>query len=153
VSWGWKPDRSRLDECDEFGSTPRLRLFELEGTRDPCPWLAVLAAIDFQANLGWDAIRGRITELVRHVRKQLGGELGLEPVTPTHPALHGAMTAFRLPPGIDAQEVRRQLWEDRIEAPIIERSDGLLIRVSTHFYNTEEDLNRLAVALRRLCRS
>ena len=57
VSWGWRPDRAQLDERDEFGSTPRLRLFEFEGTRDPCPWLAIPAAIDFQEELGWERIR------------------------------------------------------------------------------------------------
>src|SRR5262249_6990519 len=30
VSWGWHYDRSRPDERDEFGSTPRLRAYEFE---------------------------------------------------------------------------------------------------------------------------
>src|SRR5262249_39439981 len=94
VSWGWKPDRARLDEPDEFGSTPHLRLFEFEGTRDPCPWLAVPAAIDFQAGLGWAAVRERIWALVSHTRKKLCTELGLAAATPDHPAMHGAMTAL-----------------------------------------------------------
>jgi isopenicillin-N epimerase len=58
------------------------------------------------------------------------------------------MTAFWLPRGTDATLLRRRLWEDhRIEAPIIERPDGLLIRVSTHFYNTIDEINRLGKAL------
>ena len=61
------------------------------------------------------------------------------------------MTAFRLPPGQDAAALRRGLWEDwRIEAPIIERPEGLLVRASTHFYNTEEEVDRLAEALAAL---
>ena len=55
VSWGWRPDRARLDEPDEFGSTPRLRWLEFEGTRDVCPWLAVPTAIDFQEEIGFGA--------------------------------------------------------------------------------------------------
>jgi isopenicillin-N epimerase len=31
--------------------------------------------------------------------------------------------------------------------PIIERPNELLIRVSTHFFNTEEEIDRLANAL------
>jgi isopenicillin-N epimerase len=148
VSWGWRPDRLRLDQRDEFGATPRLRALEFEGTRDPCPWLAVPSAIDFQAGLGWERIRGRIAELTTHVRRRLTGLAGLSPATPTHLALHGAMTAFRLPPGTDAARLRRGLWERyRIEAPVIERPDGLLLRASTHFYNTEEEVDRLAEAL------
>ena len=45
VSWGWRCDRTRLDERDEFGSTPRLRHFEFEGTRDPSAWIAVADSI------------------------------------------------------------------------------------------------------------
>ncbi len=149
VSWGWHYDRGRPDERDEWGSTPRLRAYEFEGTRDPCPWLAVPAAIDFQAELGWDHIRGRIRELVEHVRQQLGGRLGLPLATPDHPDLRGAMTAFRLPAGIDPTALRRHLWEKhRVEAPVIERPEGLLIRVSTHFFNTEDEIARLEQALR-----
>src|SRR5205814_4599845 len=55
VSWGWNPDRTKFDEADEFGSTPRLRFYEFEGTRDCCPWLAVPEAIAFQERLGWAA--------------------------------------------------------------------------------------------------
>jgi isopenicillin-N epimerase len=151
VSWGWHHDRSRPDDRDEFGSTSRLRALEFEGTRDLCPWLVVPTAIDFQANLGWQAIRDRIAELVVAVRERLGGGVGLELATPTDPALHGFMTAFRLPAEVDAPALRQGLWERyRIEAPIIERPDGLLIRVSTHFYNTEDEIDRLTAALKEL---
>jgi isopenicillin-N epimerase len=152
VSWGWRRDRSRgLDEPDEFGSTPRLRQLEFEGTRDPCPWLAVPAAIDFQNGLGFDAVRVRIAGLAGHVRRRLGEGLGLPPATPVNPALCGAMTAFRLPDGIDAAALRQGLWERfRVEAPVIERPDRLLIRASTHFYNTGAEVDRLAQALAAL---
>jgi isopenicillin-N epimerase len=148
VSWGWHSETKDLDERDEFGSTPRLRFLEFEGTRDPCPWLAIPTAIDFQAELGWERIRERIGELTRHVRRRLTGEVGLAPATPDHPARHGALTAFELPPGTDAVALRKGLWERyRIEAPVIDRPGRLLIRASTHFYNTEEEIDRLAEAL------
>jgi isopenicillin-N epimerase len=148
VSWGWQPNRNKLDECDEWGSTPRLRFLEFEGTRDPCAWLAIPAAIDFQAEIGFERIRGRIGELTRYVRQRLDGLAGLKLTTPEHPEMHGALTAFRLPPGLDPIRLRHGLWDGpRIEAPIIERPEGLLIRTSTHFYNTEEEVDRLAEVL------
>jgi isopenicillin-N epimerase len=151
VSWGWRPDRARLDERDEFGSTPRLRFLEFEGTRDVCPWLAVPAAIDFQAGLRWDAIRGRIAELTAYVRRRLTGLAGLTPATPTHSEMHGAMTAFRFPRRVDAPALQRALWEGyRIEAPVIDRPEKVLVRASTHFYNTEAEVDRLAEALTEL---
>jgi isopenicillin-N epimerase len=151
VSWGWHHDRAHADQRDEFGSTPRLRAFEFEGVRDPCPWLAVPAAIDFQENLGWERIRGRIAELTAYLRARLDGHAGLSLATPAHPDLHGAMTAFRLPPGVEANDLRQALWERyHIETPVIERPDGLLIRVSTHWYNTEAEVDRLGEALETL---
>jgi isopenicillin-N epimerase len=144
VSWGWYTAGRALDERDDFGSTPRLRRLEHEGTRDVCPWLAVPAAIDFQAALGYDAIRGRMRELVRHVRARLAR---LVPATPVNEALSGAMTAFELPAGTDPVKLRERLWAHKVEAPVVERPDRLLIRASTHFYNTEAEVDRLAEAL------
>jgi isopenicillin-N epimerase len=65
--------------------------------------------------------------------------------------MHGAMTAFRLPGRPDPQRLRVRLWQEhRIELPVIERPEGLLVRVSTHFYNTGAEIDRLAGALRAL---
>jgi isopenicillin-N epimerase len=151
VSWGWHHHRTRADERDEYGSTPRLRSVEFEGTRDPCPWLASATAIDFQEGLGWERIRTRVAELSGYVRERLSSLKRLELATPPVPELHGAMTAFRLPETAEPISLRRRLWEDhRIEVPIVERPEGLLIRVSTHFYNTEEEIERLVSALTEL---
>ncbi len=147
VSWGYHYDRARADVRDEFGSTPRLRALEFEGTRDPCAWLAVPEAIDFQAGLGWDAVRGRMRELAAYTRRRLDGLAGLRLTTPDRPDLHGAMTAFWWPGGLDAERLRRRLWERRIEAIVGEWPDGLTLRVSTHFYNTESEIDRLAAAI------
>ncbi len=86
-------------------------------------------------------------ELVRHARARLTGLCGLTPATPDRPGMHGAMTAFELPPGHDPAVLRRRLWERRIEVPVIERPDRLLVRASTNFYNTEEEVDALADAL------
>jgi isopenicillin-N epimerase len=151
VSWGWHYDPARADEADDFGSTPRLRSFEFEGTRDPCAWLAVPTAIDFQEELGWPAIRERIAELAAYVRERLSTHPRLRLATPHLPRLHASMTAFELPATTKAQLLRQELWQRyHIEVPIVERPDRLLLRVSTHFYNTEEEIDRLEEALAKL---
>jgi isopenicillin-N epimerase len=64
------------------------------------------------------------------------------------------MTAFQLPKGTNALELRHGLWERfRVEVPVIERPDRLMIRASTHFFNTEEEIERLAEAIGELVRS
>ena len=62
------------------------------------------------------------------------------------------MTAVELPRTANPQGLREQLWKRRIEVPIIERPDRLLLRVSTHFYNSEEEIERLTAALQELLR-
>jgi isopenicillin-N epimerase len=155
VSWGYHPDKYPIGEVtqstgpdarDNYGSTPRIRFLEFEGTRDFCPWLTVPTAIEFQAKLGWDNVRGRIAYLAAYTRKVIG-KLGLSLATPAVPELHGAMTAYNLPDGVDAAKLRKELWARRIEIPVIDRSDRLLIRVSHHFYTTEVEIDRLAEVL------
>lgn len=149
VSWGYKPDRYPFGEAstspdpdaqDAYGSTPRIRFLEFEGSRDICPWLVVPNAIDFQANLGWDAIRNRMAELAEYSRSRIRLPLA----TPAVTGLHGAMTAFELPVGTSAPELRKKLWNARIEIPVIERPDRLLLRVSHHWYTLESEIDRLA---------
>jgi isopenicillin-N epimerase len=148
VSWGWHYDRRQPEKLDEWGTTPALRAFEFEGTRDICSWLAVPSAIDFQERIGWAIIRGRMEELTRYVRERVGQRLGLVPATPPEAGLHGSLTAFELPAGTKSEALRQGLWSQyRIEAPVIERPDRLLIRTSTHGYNTEEEVDRFTEAL------
>lgn len=144
VSWAYQPPAgSPPDERDRFGSTPRLRRLECEGTRDICPWLALPEAIDFQAGIGHDKLRARTRELTECARETL---TGLHAVTPRQPELSGAMTSFALPGRTD--ELGSKLWERfGIEASVIDRPEQQLIRVSTNFYNTEAELERLADAL------
>lgn len=158
VSWGYRRETPSplaraemaggLDERDEAGSTPRIRFYEFEGTRDICPWLAVPAAIDFQRGLGFEQIRAHNESLVQFVHQRFAPIAALKLATPTHPALHGFLTAYRLPPHVDAPTWRNILWErHRIEVPIVERPEGMLVRVSTHFYNTEQEIDRLGAAM------
>jgi isopenicillin-N epimerase len=122
---------------------------EFEGTRDFCPWLAVPAAIDFQSEYGFDAIRARVAELAAYTRATIGA-LGLPLATPAAPGLSGAMTAFELPRGTSAPTLRKELWARRVEIPVIERPNRLLLRVSHHFYTTEAEIDRLAAVLREI---
>ncbi len=145
VSWGYHADRDGRgpDDPDIYGSTARTRFLEFEGTRDVCPWLAVPTAVDFQAELGYDRVRARMAELSKYARRVIP----LPEATPVVPELHGALTAFELPPGSDAVRLRKALWDERVEIPIIERPGKLLLRVSHHFYTTEAEIDRLVEVL------
>jgi isopenicillin-N epimerase len=150
VSWGWKYDRSASHQRDIDGSTPYIRSHEFQGVRDPAPWLATRAAIDHHEQIGAAQIRARDLELARFARSKLAEIPGITPATPDDPQLSAALVAYRLPRG-DAKQVQRQLWEQfRIEAPVLDRPGGPFLRVSTHFYNTHAEIDRLRSALSEL---
>ena len=142
VSWGYHPDPGGTpDEPDIYGSTRRLRHLEFDGTRDPAPWLAVPAAIEFQAALGWEAVRARQRELGAYCRSVI-------PLSPATPESHAAaMTSFHLPPTRTADEWRAFFWGHRIEVPVNHTAGRPVVRVSHHFYTTEAEIDRLAAVL------
>jgi len=43
--------------------------------------------------------------------------------------------------------LRTKLWEHRIEIPVNERPDRVLLRISHHFYTTEAEIDRLTEVL------
>jgi isopenicillin-N epimerase len=148
VSWGYRYDARLAEERDEWGCTHRLRSLEFEGFRDVSPWIATPTAVDFQAGLGWERLRARIAGLAEYVRAKLDGYRGLELTTPSHPQLHGALTAFRLPTGVSSRALQRDLWDRaRIETGAVERVDGQILRIATHWYNTTQEIDQLRNAL------
>ena len=64
----------------------------------------------------------RMAELAAYARERIRLPLA----TPADRRLSGAMTAFRLPDGLDVLKLRKALWGHRIEVPVIERPDRLL---------------------------
>lgn len=150
VSWGYLPSGAlshpHVRTSDGTGS--RWRRFECEGTRDLCPWLVVPEVIDFQTKLRQSDVHARMRGLISRARECLSA-LGLVPAIPAHSALSSnGMLGFILPASVDSTLLGRALWDQfGIEVSVVKWSDAALLRVSTHFYNTEADLERLAHAL------
>jgi isopenicillin-N epimerase len=142
VSWGYDQLGDAPDERDEWGSTPRIRALEMEGTRDVCPWLVAPDAIEFHRQLGFADIRGRMAELSRYVVEQLDGRFGLKLTTPNAAELRAAMTAFWIDLPRSSIELRELFWKHRIEVPVMDWPDGRMIRLSTHFYTMQEEIDR-----------
>lgn len=148
VSWGWEYERDRMHERNEYGSTPWLRAFEFQGTRDPCPWLAVPQAIAFQEHIGRARIWERVRELARIAREVITRPGWIEPWFSGDPSLYSGVTGFRLAPEIVPDRLQQYLWDKhKIIVPAWELPIGKCLRVSTHVYNSPEQLERLAHAL------
>ena len=122
-----------------------------QGTRDPTAFLAVPAAIRFQEEHRWDAVRVRCYELADRVRLAVAELTGIEPIVGSEDFVQ--MVAVELPP-CDVHAVERRLREEhRIEAPVREWKGRPLLRTSVQAYNDERDVETLLGALPRVLAS
>ncbi len=107
---------------------------------------AVGGAIDFQMAIGRERIEQRIRKLSGLLRKKLEAIDGITLYTSPHPALHGGLTGFRFEP-FKNRDIVETLWR-RHRIWVRYTEFGLnTVRVSTHYYNTEEQIERLIEAL------
>jgi isopenicillin-N epimerase len=153
VSWGYHNDAEDRLARDGWGSTAATRFLEFQGTRDPSAWISVPATLEFREEVagGEEAIRGRIAEVRGYLRREMA-KLGWSARTPAEPSLCGGVTSFAIPEQAP-ERLSPLLWEHfRIEAPTVDRPDGNLLRISTHFYNSPDEIGRLTAALSQLAK-
>ena len=134
VGWGYEEGRAFTERI------------ERQGTRDPAAWLTVPAAIAFQAERDWDAVRDRCRRLALVARRELCELLGTEPLAPD--SMVAQMAAVRLPrpaPGLS----ERLFTGHRIEIPVTCDGTGHLLRLSVAAYTTRDEVDRLLAALLR----
>jgi isopenicillin-N epimerase len=125
VSWDW------LDDA------PFAARHRWQGTRDPSAYLAVPAAIAFQAKHDWPDVRERCHQLLAAL------ELPFAPLTDDYVQMRGFRVDHPDPPALK----HRLYVEHRIEVPIVETPAGWVMRVSVQAYNDEDDLAALARAV------
>jgi L-cysteine/cystine lyase len=110
--------------------------------------VAVLAdVVAWLDGLGWEWIEQRERTLAARLRGQLRELPGVRVLTPDAWEHSSAITSFSMA-GIDALHVHRTLWEQRIITRYVPERNG--IRISTPYFTSEEELDRLIAALERL---
>jgi isopenicillin-N epimerase len=151
VSWGYVAEGAQgagggHTGFDAYTGITRLeRRLQWQGTRDIAAYLAVTAAIDFQARHDWPAWRARCHALACETLHRMRARNGLPPAGPD--TAYGQMVT--LPVGAtDAEGLRRWLFEHhRIEVPVTRHEGAVFVRLSVQAYNTQTDLDALVQAL------
>lgn len=139
VSWGWDPD--------EPGPSSFIDQQEWQGTRDLSAFLAVPAAIEFQREHDWRAVRERCRLMMQGLRSRLQAKLDLHPLT-SDPQLEAPQMFSMQLPECNPEQLQRTLLERyRIEVVARRWAGRNLLRVSLQAYNNEDDLNGLTAAL------
>ena len=135
--------------------------FDWTGTFDPTPWLSVSEALRFLPSLvagGWEEIMSRNHSLALQARDILCKALAIDKPAPDDmlgsmaavPIADGSPTATPSPFGDELQD---RLFEGfSIEVPVVPwpKPPKRVLRVSAQLYNTPQEYERLADALRQL---
>jgi isopenicillin-N epimerase len=125
--------------------------FDLTGTRDPSPWLAAPAGIEFLHRLELAAARAYQHALAWSAAQRLADRFGV--TLPMEEAQVGTMVTLPLPARAgttqeEAYALRLTLLQvDHIEVQLHAWRGSLWVRPSAQVYNEESDIVRLAAAL------
>ncbi|MFQ5341547.1 MAG: aminotransferase class V-fold PLP-dependent enzyme [Anaerolineae bacterium] len=145
VSWGWGEDAT-------FTTGSRyLDNLQWWGTMDPSAFLSVPAAIQFQKEHNWPAVRRRCHTLVGQAVRRICDLTGLAPLYPHDRGFYHQMAIAPLPTIHDLPAFKERLYEEYcVEVPCVQWNEQQFIRVSVQGYNTQADIDRLIVALEHL---
>jgi isopenicillin-N epimerase len=152
TSWGWGYPPARREKDSLWGGSFWQRDFEFHGVTDRTPQMVLPEVLAFRRSLGGEAaIARRVRALSDHARHRLSG-LGLAPATPDNTELRGAMISFEIPARL-SKDLRERIWKrNRIETAVTSAAGKHFLRVSTAWFNTREEIDRLAGALGPLLR-
>jgi isopenicillin-N epimerase len=139
VSWGWRPR--------DPGPSVFVDQIERQATHDISAYLSVPAAIDYQQERDWSAVRQECHELARMARLGAASLTGLQPLVADDPQWFAQMATLPLP-ACDSATLKQRLYDEyRIEIPVTQWGDVPCLRVSVQGYNTRSDIERLLAAL------
>ena len=116
-------------------------------TRNLPELLGLGSAIDFRNLIGGGLIEGRVRELKNYLRGRMGNRPYLKIKTPAHESLSAGITVVEVD-GWDAKTVQKRLVEEfRIDCRAMTAHELNGLRISTSYYNTKDEIDRLIEAL------
>ena len=140
VGWGWGQDR-----LPRYGSD-YLDYLQNWGTNDFSAYLSVPAAIQFQAEHNWSAVRQQCHEILCHTLPRIQAITGLP--TPYPELFYEQMAIAPLPPITDLTAFKTHLYDQYcIEIPCFAWQNHQFLRISVQGYNTQEDMDVLVQAM------
>ena len=117
------------------------------GTKDPAAYLSVPAAIAFQRDHDWSAVRESCHALARETMLRICEMTGLPLMYPADSPFYYQMFICLLPP-LDSAVLKSRLYDEyHIEVPILDWGGRQFIRVTVQGYNTREEMDKLCTAL------
>ncbi len=146
ISHGWTADNKQPGVRGPFGASAFVDEIEMQGTRDPSPWLTVPSAIAFRRAHDWWQVAAECNRLAQETAARVSALFGLPPLSsPEFSAPQ--MVAMPIAP-CDPIPVHDALLRDYgIEIPVFEWQGHHIARLSCQGYNTREEMDLLVEAL------
>ena len=130
----------------------RASRFDVTGTRDHTHFAGLGTAIDFQMEIGWEnKIRPYCLGMARYLKEKVQEEIeGARLTIPMDPEMSGFLTTFAID-GINLHRIRQIMIEDyKIQIASTRAGAQSVLRISTHFYDNYEDIDRFIEALKEI---
>ena len=146
ISHGWTSQSKEPGAKGAFGNSPYIDEIEIQGTRDPAPWLTIPAAIQFRKDNDWWAIADHCHVLAQDTARRLGELTGLAPLS--SPQFCAPQMVAMPIPECDTLAVHTALFDRYgIEIPVFKWQDICIARLSVQGYNSRPQMDRLIAAL------
>ena len=146
ISHGWTAQSRDADAKGAFGNSPFIDEIEVQGTRDPAPWLTIPAALDYRRDNDWVSVQAHCQALAQDTARRLGVLTGLEPLSAPQ-FCAPQMVAMPLPE-CDTEQLKLDLIERyNIEIPVFKWRDRCIARLSVQGYNGKAQMDLLISAL------
>jgi selenocysteine lyase/cysteine desulfurase len=130
------------------------RTFEAEGQRDDAAIAAVVEALNFQGTIGRAVIEQRARSLASHLMTELRKLDGVQLWTDPAPGRSAAIVIFK-PGALDPRKLGDALAAKERIVVTVRGGNGANpgLRVSPHFYNTMDEMDRFVAATGRYMKS
>jgi selenocysteine lyase/cysteine desulfurase len=132
---------------DVFGYVDTAQRFE-PGTRDVPSVVGFEAAVAFMESITMDRVAEYSRGLATYLHEGLSAINGVRVLTPSDPALRGAMTTYKVD-GVAYDELNSRLGGDfKLRCRIVTERGLDALRISTHIFNSRADCDRVVEGTR-----
>lgn len=145
----WSREYYQIDVPPTLNFSPGASRYEF-GTRAWHMYEALADAIDYQGELGWDAIFSHVAAVSGFAKQALEEIPGVTVISPQRWDDSSGLVTFTIE-DLKGVDVSAQLWNAyRIAQRSVERPSA--VRISCTYFTTEDDIIRLAEAVDRIAR-
>ena len=140
--WGQYFQTPTITPVRDYRFVDEARRFEIGGTANYPGAIGLAASLELVHEIGQERIAARITELTDHL---IGGleKRGLDVVTPTDPEHRSGIVTFSVGSAEQNVAMMERLLDHGVLVSVRYTSGVGGVRVSCHYYNFPDDLDRL----------